>query len=420
MRSTGLKILLAVILAAGLLTVAFGSGVAVGWLLPDRKPAAVGSVQPGLQDQTATPGPVDTSPATPKELQTLFEPFWEAWQVIHERFVDQPVNDELLMRGAIRGMLDALGDPNSSYMDPDEYNQLNTTLQGEYEGIGAEVDPTTKPLTIVSPFPGSPAEKVGLKPGDQVIAIDGEDVSSMDGNLVIRKIKGPAGSKVTLSVLRGDQGEMFDVEVTRARINLPNQESRMLDSNIAYIRLYSFSTDTASDLRTALRTLLKEKPAGLILDLRYNGGGYLNSAVDVTSEFLKSGVVVIEEYGDGSQEKLNANRGGLAVDIPMIVLVNEGSASASEIVAGALQDYGRARLVGVTTFGKGSVQLPVELKDNEGVVRVTIARWLTPNGRQINDVGLEPDVVVELTQADAEAGRDPQLDKAVELLTTGQ
>ncbi len=419
MQSTGFRVLLAIVVAFVLLGGAFTGGVAVGWLLPDRQAAVSPSTTTGQPGSAASPTaqPLNPSAATPKELEKLFEPFWEAWQVVHERFVNQPVDEEAMMRGAISGMLDALGDPHTSYMDPDQYSQLNSTLQGEYEGIGAEVDTSTKPLTIVSPFPGSPAEKAGLKPGDAVLAIDGKDVSSLDGNLVIRQIKGPAGSKVNLTIARPGQAETFDVEVTRAQINLPNQESRMLEGNVAYIRLYTFSTDTARDLRTALRTLLKQNPKGLILDLRYNGGGFLNSSIDVASEFIKSGVIVTEEYGDGSQEKLNAQGGGLATEIPLVVLVNEGTASASEIVAGAIQDYGRGQLVGVTTFGKGSVQLPVELKNNEGVIRVTIARWLTPNGRQINDVGLEPDVVVELTQADVDANRDPQLDKAVEILT---
>jgi carboxyl-terminal processing protease len=418
MQSTGPRVLLAMVVAFVLLAGSFASGVAVGWLLPDRQVQAIPPITGTAQN--STPQPVNPPAASPEELEELFEPFWEAWQVIHEQYVDQPVNDEEMMRGAISGMIEALGDPHSSYMDPEQYSELNTTLTGEYEGIGAEVDTSTKPLTIVSPFPGSPAEEVGLKPGDMVIAIDGEDVSNLDGNLVRKRILGPSGSKVVLTIAREGQADTFDVEITRANINIPNQESRMLEGTIGYIRLYSFSTDTTRDLRAALRDLLRQKPNGLILDLRYNGGGFLNTAVEVASEFIDRGVIVIEEYGDGSQEELNANRGGLATDIPLVVLVNEGSASASEIVAGAIQDYGRGQLVGVTTFGKGSVQLPVELKNNEGVVRVTIARWLTPNGRQINEIGLEPDVVVEISDTDIEAERDPQLDKAVELLSADQ
>jgi carboxyl-terminal processing protease len=315
-------------------------------------------------------------------------------------------------------MVDALGDEHSSYMDPDQTQRLNTVLEGEYEGIGAEVDPTAEYLTIVTPFPNSPAEKAGLRPGDQVIAVDGDDMTGIDGNLVVRRVLGPAGSKVVLTILREGTPEPFDVEITRAKIVMPTLESRMLDGNIAYVRLYGFGEKSASDLRNALEDLLAQEPVGLIFDLRNNGGGLLSAAVDVSSEFLEDKVVVIQEFGDGSRETLSTNGRGVATEIPLVVLVNEGSASASEIVAGAIQDYGRGQLVGMTTYGKGSVQLPLELRDDQGIVRVTIARWLTPNERQIHQAGLEPDVPVELTVEDFDAGRDPQLDKAVELLST--
>jgi carboxyl-terminal processing protease len=190
----------------------------------------------------------------------------------------------------------------------------------------------------------------------------------------------------------------------------------MLDSGIAYLALSTFGDHTTRDLRKALKELLAQEPKGLILDLRYNGGGYLQTAVEVTSEFINSGNVLLEQYGDGTITEYKAEKGGLALDIPMVVLVNEGSASASEITAGALQDAGRARLVGVTTYGKGTVQKWLPLQDDAGAVRITIARWLTPKERQINGAGLTPDVVVEMTEEDYAADRDPQLDKAVELL----
>jgi carboxyl-terminal processing protease len=191
----------------------------------------------------------------------------------------------------------------------------------------------------------------------------------------------------------------------------------MLDSNVAYIRLYTFGEETTGDLRKALDTLLAQKPAGLILDLRNNGGGYLQTGIEVASEFIDKGVIVVEESGDGTRENFEALRGGKATEIPLIVLVNKYSASASEIVAGAIQDHGRGKLVGETTFGKGSVQSWIPLMDDQGAVRITIARWLTPNGRLIHQVGLTPDVEVTLTDEDTQAEKDPQLDKAVELLT---
>jgi len=413
MQSNRTAILIGIVVSVILLIGTFSGGVIVGYLLPgNRQPdgnlPSIGSLIP----------PEGPEASTPSDQKELFKPFWEAWDIVHDNFVDQPLDDELLMQGAIRGMVDALGDQHTSYMDPDQTRELNTSLEGEYEGIGAEVDPTTDYLTIVSPFPNSPAEEAGLRPGDQVIAVDGEDMIGIDGHLVVRKVLGPAGTKVVLTILREGNLEPFDVEITRATIVLPTLESRMLEGNIAYIRLYGFGEKSAADLRKALEELLSQEPAGLIFDLRSNGGGLLSAAVDVSSEFLEDKVVVIQEFGDGTRETLSTNSRGVATEIPLVVLVNEGSASASEIVAGAIQDYGRGRLVGMTTFGKGSVQLPIELQDDQGIVRVTIARWLTPNERQIHEVGLEPDVEVELTNEDFDAGRDPQLDKAVELLST--
>jgi carboxyl-terminal processing protease len=198
---------------------------------------------------------------------------------------------------------------------------------------------------------------------------------------------------------------------------VPSVTSKMLEGDVAYIRVYTFGETTTSELRKALDTLLAEKPVGLILDLRNNGGGYLQTGIEVASEFIDKGVIVIEESGDGTRENYEALPGGKAIDIPMVVLVNKYSASASEIVAGAIQDHLRGKLVGETTFGKGSVQSWIPLVDDQGAVRITIARWLTPNGRLIHKVGLTPDVEVALTAEDTQAGKDPQLDKAVELLT---
>jgi carboxyl-terminal processing protease len=242
-------------------------------------------------------------------------------------------------------------------------------------------------------------------------------MTGIDGEAARQRVLGPRGSQVTLTILR-EGVEPFDVVVTRASIVVPSVTGRMIEeTDIAYVRLYTFGDDTAADLRKTLRELLRQNPTGLVLDLRYNGGGYLNTAVDVASEFIDEGVILYEQFGDGRRDEFTASGRGLATEIPLIVLVNEGSASASEILAGAIQDLDRGQLVGVTTFGKGSVQTYTELVNGQGAVRVTIARWLTPNGRTIHQVGLTPDVVVEMTDEDAAADRDPQLDKAIELLT---
>jgi carboxyl-terminal processing protease len=322
------------------------------------------------------------------------------------------------MQGAIRGMLSSLGDPHTSYMDQSEFQQANAPLEGEYEGIGAYVDTTGDFLTIISPMAGSPAEKAGLKPGDTVIAIDNEDMTGIDPNLVLRKILGPAGSEVEIKLKR-EGVEDFSVKIIRAKILLPSVESKMLDENIAYINLSSFAADTGPKLREDLKDLLSRNPKGLILDLRNDGGGYLDTAQEVVSEFLKEGTVLIEEYGDKSQQKYEVRPGGLATEIPMVVLVNGGTASAAEITAGAIQDYKRGILIGEKTYGKGSVQQWSALPNEAGAIRVTIARWLTPNGRQINTIGLMPDIEVALTQEDFDAKKDPQLDRAIEYILKG-
>lgn len=361
--------------------------------------------------------PSGATAATPTELQPLFSPFWETWNLVHKQYVDQPVDDLKLMRGAISGMLASLGDKHTSYMDPSQFTQANTSLSGEYDGIGAWVDAQGDYLTIVSPMSGSPAEAAGLKAGDKVLKVDGVDMTGTPADLVIQKVMGPSGSTVILTI--GREGiDPFDVPVTRKHIVVPSVESKMLDGDIAYVKLNTFGENSTKELEAALKTLMAKNPKGLIFDLRNNGGGYLNTAVEVASEFIDKGVIVTEKYGDPSQkpQMFEALPGGLATKIPMVVLVNEGSASASEIVAGALQDYGRAKLVGVKTYGKGSVQIWTPLSDSAGAVRITVAKWFTPKDRSIHEVGLTPEIIAELTKADFDAKQDPQLDAAIKAI----
>jgi carboxyl-terminal processing protease len=373
---------------------------------------------------------------TPEDLQELFIPFWTTWALTHA------VDNQQLVQGAIHGMLDSLGDPHTSYLNPEDFEWVNIKFNGEeeYEGIGAWVDISKDFLTIISPFPDSPAEKAGLEPGDKILAIDGEDMTGMDGELVRQKVLGPAGTTITITILR-DGLEPFDVEVTRASVVAPSIEAYMMDDDIAYIRLFLFGDKSDEEVHDALKRLLAEDPVGLIFDLRYNGGGGVNTAINIASEFIDEGVIFYEVYGDGTRDIHESNGEGLATEIPMVVLVNSGSASASEIVGGAIQDYDRAPLVGTTTFGKGSVQVQVPLSDNQGAVRVTIANWLTPEKRLIHQIGLDPDYpimgisqaaidegfdisalgmdpedIIILTKDEIEEGRDVQLEKAIEIL----
>ena len=419
MRSKIIVTIIAVFVLSILLAGTFSAGVFAGGLLTTSGfefPRTGGSA--GGSDQVAEIN-ADQAAATPDDLEELFEPFWQSWDEVHEQFVEQPVDNELLMRGAISGMLESLGDDHTSYLDPDLQEQFRSRLNGqEYEGIGAWVDVRGDYLTIITPMPGSPAEEAGLLPGDQILAIDGEDMTGVDPETARQSVLGPKGSTVVLTILREGTEEPFDVSIKRDSIVVPTVESEMLeDENIAYLKLNTFGATTHSDMKEAIRELLKQDPDGLVLDLRNNGGGYLRTAISVVSEFIDEGVVMYEEQADGSLEEFKARRGGVATEIPMVVLINQGSASASEIVAGAIQDLGRAELVAETSFGKGSVQSVINLVNDQGQIRITSARWLTPDKKQINKVGLEPDHFIEFTEQDMEADRDPQLEKAIELLT---
>ena len=403
-----LGLFVAIILLAG----AFSGGFIAGHLLP-----AAGQI-PFLSDILPSSPTVASDPqsATPAELQSLFTPFWEAWNIVHTQFVDQPVDDLALMQGAIRGMMEALGDQHTFYMDPELYTDETQALQGEYEGIGAYVDLDGEYLTIVSPIAGSPAELAGLHPGDKVIAIDEEDMTGTPPEEVRLKVLGPEGSKVKLTIRREGEPEPLQFAITRARITIHSAEGKMLENGIGYIDINTFGDKTTEELRAALKEVIKQAPKGIVIDLRNNPGGYLNTAIEVSSEFIDKGVIMYEQYGDGKRDQYEALGNGQATDIPIVVLINEGSASASEILAGALQDYKRATLVGEKSYGKGSVQTRQPLSNNQGAASVTIAKWLTPKERAIDHVGLTPDVYVEMTPEDFAAGRDPQLDAAVETL----
>ena len=418
-KKTG-RIILYTLIGLILIAGAFSGGVWVGYFLPNTVAAGNSLL---LNTKNTSSPQTSTTPETiitpPPDTTGLFSSFWQVWDLVHQEYVDQPVNDTTLMQGAIKGMLDSLGDSHTVYMDPQESQQASADLSG-YEGIGAYVDTTTKYLTIVSPIPGTPAEAAGLQPGDEIIAVDKKDVTTEAPSTVLQMVLGKAGTQVTLTIQRQNVDQPFDVTITRARIVIPTIQGKMLDGNIAYIDLSTFGQTTADDLKAELKTLLAQNPKGLILDLRDDGGGYLDTAVDVVSQFLDQGTVLIEQYGDGTRDTYAVKSGGLATNIKLVVLVNSGTASASEITAGAIQDYKRGILIGTTTYGKGSVQVWTDLVNGQGGVRITVARWLTPNGRQINGVGLTPDIVVDRTQDDIKAGKDPQLDRAIQYLTTGE
>ncbi len=393
----------------------FAGGLIAGSVLPDwsRLLSRPAESRSPLASPTPTEG---EQGGTPSDLKTLFQAFWEAWDLVHQDYLYQPVDDSKLVDGAIRGMLEALGDPYTGYWNKIETEDAYRALEGEYEGIGAWVDTEGDYLTIIEPIPGSPAEAAGLRKGDQIIAVDGEDVTGQSPEDVrLFKVLGPAGTQVTLTILRPGVEKPFDVTITRAHIVVPTVSSKVLEERIGYIQIRQFGEKTTGEVHSILEDFNEQGVQGIILDLRDNGGGLTTAATSIASEFIGKGVIWYEEYADGQRVEYNAEPGGLALEVPLIVLVNEYSASASELVAGALQDYGRARLVGVVTYGKGVVQTWQPLS-NGGLARVTIARFLTPNGRSIHKTGLTPDIVVEMSKEDYEAGRDPQLDAAIQAL----
>lgn len=396
--------------AASLTTPAVAAQQVPTRLAPDATPIPMSPARPLAQ---ATPTPSITAS---DDEQEAFKVFWEAWQLLKDGYYGELPDAQKMPRAAIRGVLSTLDDKNTGLVEPAIAKILNEDSSGSFEGIGATVRVNKdNNLEIVRPFPGQSADKAGVKAGDIVISVDGRSIEGFSVYEAVAVIRGQAGTKVKLTIVRAGEPKPLDVVVTRAKITIPVVQSKMLEGNIAYVSLFDFSLPATDQLDSELQTLLAKKPKGLILDLRDNPGGYLQQAIQVADVFLDAGVVATEKDKNGDGETFRSGPNGVAQDVPLVVLVNGGSASASEIVAGALQDRGRAKLIGETTFGKGSVQYVHVLSDGSEL-RVTVAHWFTPNGRQIHGLGLTPDIVVPLTSDDAQAGRDPQLDRAVQFL----
>ncbi|MFO7538124.1 MAG: S41 family peptidase [Chloroflexota bacterium] len=357
---------------------------------------------------------IEVRQGTPDSVRATFEPFWEVWHLVNNRYFDQPVDNVALMEGAIEGMLAALDDDNTRYLSPRDETRARQDMDGEISGIGAEVEMRDDRIVIVSPIDDSPAAEAGLQPGDIILEANGVDLRGIDLIEGVDYVRGPEGTAVTLLIERN--GEQFEVEIIRARIRIDSVNGEMLADNIAYVRINRFGERTANELETILTDLLGQEPVGLIVDVRRNPGGGLEAALDVADQFLPGGTILIERFGDGRERIFEATANGLATDIPLVVLVDEGSASASEVLAGAIRDQGRGILIGETTFGKGTVQSWQPLS-NGGGVRITIARWLTPNDTWIDQTGLEPDITVSLPDMEEfDEFMDTQLETAVDYL----
>lgn len=345
-----------------------------------------------------------------------FSIFWRTWDLVVDKY-DGKVDYEKMVYGAIKGMVDSLGDPYTSFLTPDESKRLEDDLSGTFSGIGAEIGFKNDVLTIIAPLEDTPAKKAGLLGKDKIIKINDEVTEKMDINIAVSKIRGVAGTKVKLLIQRGTESKEY--EITRAEITVKSVKSEIKEGNIGYISISRFDDTTTTDLRAVLDNFVSKNVKKVVLDLRDNPGGYLDESVTVASQFIEKGVIVSEKKDVvlGGKQEYKAISGGKMTgsDVKLIVLINGGSASAAEIVAGALKDTGRGVLVGETTFGKGSVQ---EIEDlyKGAKLRVTIAHWYTPNGKNIAKEGITPDFEVVLTEEDYNADRDPQMVKALELL----
>ena len=346
-----------------------------------------------------------------------FSLFYEAWNLVEREFDgDVPLNEEILY-SAIEGSLDILGDEYTRFIRPEVAARLREDAGGSVEGIGAYVRETEEGLfEIVRPIPGQPADFAGLLPGDIVMAVDGESVTNLSFDEVILRVRGPRGTDVTLSIAREGEEELLDFTITRVRFEILTVESEMLEDNIAYIKLTTFDQTATEKTAEALQSLLDQGAESVIFDLRDNPGGFLNQSISIADLFLTSSVVLFERNNSGLDQIFRADDGDLGEGLPLVVLVNGGSASASEIVAGAIQDNGRAVLIGDVTFGKGSVQQVHQLSDGSEM-RVTIARWYTPSNNTIDGAGVTPDIIVEM-EFGAEV--DIQLNRAVEYIQTGE
>ncbi len=348
-----------------------------------------------------------------------FSPFWKVWNTINEKYpTASKTTDQDRVYGAISGLMGSLNDPYSVFFSPDEAKSFEEEIAGNFTGIGMEVGMKDKVLTVIAPLKNTPADRANIKPGDKILKIDKTVTSGLSIEKAIKLIRGEKGTTVTLTIFREENKDPIEVKIVRDVINIPTLDTELRPDGIFVIKLYSFSANSASLFHNAIQKFSESGADKLLLDLRGNPGGYLDAAVDIASWFLRSGkVIVTEDYGNDKAPEIYRSRGYNVFNdkLKFVILINGGSASASEIVAGAMQDNGRAKLVGSQSFGKGSVQEAIKITPDT-LLKITVAKWLTPNGTSISEKGLTPDYPVEITRKDLDNKKDPQLDKAVEIL----
>jgi len=344
-----------------------------------------------------------------------FNMYWQVWDSLKNNYVDKnKVSDQELFYGSLKGMAESTGDPYTVFMTPQESEEFSNELAGTFEGIGAELGIRNETATVIAPLDGTPAQKAGIRTGDRIYAVDGKPTIGLSLDAIVKKIRGPKDTKVTLTIIRGSD-KPKDITITRSVIQVKSVTTTMRPDGILLIRVSNFNNDTEGLFSQAVGFALTKNPKGIILDLRNNPGGYLDTAVEMASEWIPEGPVVAEQFSGNKRNEYPSNGSGRLKNFPTVVLINGGSASASEILAGALRDYKKATIIGEKSYGKGSVQTLRDLADG-ATLKVTIAKWLTPAGDYINDKGLDPNIVVPLTPADMDKNLDPQLNKALQIL----
>jgi len=347
-----------------------------------------------------------------------FTLFWNAWQALKENFIDKAKFDnQKMLYGAISGMVQSLDDPYTIFMNPEDSKKFLEDVSGKFEGVGMEIGQKKGQLQVIAPLEGTPAQKAGLRAGDKIIKIDDTFTADMVVEEAVRRIRGDKGTEVTLSIFRDGWNNTKDFKLVRDVIEVPSLKWEVKEGDIAYIRLYQFSEKASTDFRKAALEILRSPTKKIVLDLRNNPGGYLEVSRDIASFFLKKdSLVAIEDFGGIKEQKKYITSGNdIFSNMPLVILINQGSASASEILAGALRDNRQIKLIGETSFGKGSVQ-QIENLEGGSSLKITVAKWLTPSGLSISDQGLKPDIQVEITDEDYQNEKDPQLDKALEII----
>lgn len=361
-----------------------------------------------------------------KERAKIYQPpeevdlslFWQTWNTIHQRFPNiEKIDVQKMIQGAISGMVESLEDPNTIFLTPDESKEFIEGMRGEFEGVGMEIGIKEGQLQVIAPIKETPAYRAGLRAGDKILKIDGTSTVNMNAQEAVIQIRGPKGTRIILTIFRNEWGENREIEIERGIIKIPTLSWELLEGNIAHLKIHHFIERTESDFREVANEVLASPAEKIILDLRDNPGGYLDVAKDITSWFLERGqIVVIKDFGQDREQKIYRSKGpSRLLKYPTVILINKGTASGSEILAGALRDNRDIKIIGEKSFGKGSVQELINL-DSGATLKMTIANWLTPKGELITDKGLEPDIVVERTEEDIKQDRDIQLDRAIEII----